>query len=511
MNVNELFGSGEIDMESENKLSVQRQHRFDASDIPDMEIAVQRCRIGKDDDGNEFQTSDWDQDSPEYKADLFDFSSRGLKLSVPFSAQFEEVLGAKLTFKSLKYTFYCRANVRHIREEEGRWVIGCSIDPHIPDVLIDYLAEVSGKERRLHPRIKTNTKARIVRAGETTEWLEGTLINLSKGGFCFHSENLVEVDERVKLEFYNEEDHLETISIRVCWHSKAEEGGYHIGCSFAGADAYEKLCNNVEVQPPEIVIQRADKHTWYVIAMSVAALLLPPIFTFGLEYWSDEPTVAEVENVESTPIELDKQDTKSSVTTDIVETTQNPLQASPVEPTPATKTPIDQKSPEKIASNQKDGGETLNNRLGPDKGLNEANSKGTALGPQGWGPRKGGNDLENKKHVQNLQNQADLPGTSSGEFNQTAASKVSTRPTSRRGHEAFPGIFGASVDHPGIPKQTVVQTSSRRSHTNPATVNSKDTPGKSGFENNKSESRSNDTQSAESNSILSRLLDRESK
>ena len=71
----------------------------------------------------------------------------------------------KLEFQSLKYTFYCRVNVRHIREEDGRWVVGCAIDPYIPDVLIDYLAEVSGKERRQHTRVKTNTVARIVRAG----------------------------------------------------------------------------------------------------------------------------------------------------------------------------------------------------------------------------------------------------------------------------------------------------------------------------------------------------------
>ena len=122
---------------------IERPHRFAISEIPPLQTIVRRIAV--DSTAEEAHNDD---SQLEFYSDMVDFSCKGIKIALPFQASFQERLAIRLEFAEADYHFKTEAIVRHIRLDGERWVAGCSIQPDLPDFVLDYLANVSGKDRR---------------------------------------------------------------------------------------------------------------------------------------------------------------------------------------------------------------------------------------------------------------------------------------------------------------------------------------------------------------------------
>jgi hypothetical protein len=246
---------------------VRREERFCVADLQDIQVVVRRMDV---------------EDSKEFYADLIDFSRKGVKLKMTFCVQFEEHLMIRFEFANSDLTYEGVACVRHMRSDaEQTWQVGCSIEPLVPDEIINYLATASGKERRRYPRKTLALDGAVLRQGN----LDGStaeLQNFSDGGFCIQVPRSYEIGERIKLRLQNIDGYPETIAARIRWQSEIDDG-YRIGCSFADSEGFEKLLLCV----PETVLpeglSREDQVRWYVVAATLLALFLPPLVSLFLQ------------------------------------------------------------------------------------------------------------------------------------------------------------------------------------------------------------------------------------
>ncbi len=246
---------------------IRREERFCVADLEDIQVVVRRLDV---------------EDSKEFYADLIDFSRKGVKLKMTFCVQFEENLMIRFEFANSDLTYEGVACVRHMRSDvDQTWQVGCSIEPLVPEDVINYLANASGKERRRHPRKAVALEGAVLRQGN----LDGStaeLQNFSDGGFCIHVPRSYEIGERIKLKLQNIDGYPETIAARIRWQSETD-GGYRIGCSFADSEGFEQLL----VCVPETVLpeglSRQDQVKWYVVAATMLALFLPPLVSLYLQ------------------------------------------------------------------------------------------------------------------------------------------------------------------------------------------------------------------------------------
>lgn len=259
---------------------IQRQQRFAASDIPTLSVSV--WRLDSNDDIS-------DCDSPEssvHEARVIDFSSRGLKIALPFAAQFNEVLAVRLDFLDIQYSYKGQATIRHIRAENDRWIAGCSIEPTIVEEVIDHLVSLSGKERRKHPRTLASGEGNVRRSGDV-KGKPASIVNISKGGACLAVSEAMTVGERIQFQILNQKRDLETVALQVRWQSKTADG-HRVGCSFCESKAYRKIrfCKHEESAIAELIKQQ--QVSWYVIAGAVLAMLVPPAVQLTMEL-TDSP------------------------------------------------------------------------------------------------------------------------------------------------------------------------------------------------------------------------------
>ncbi len=254
------------------KLYLEREHRFSVVDLKNISVSVQRS----EENGGE-----------ECSADLLDFSRKGVKLLLPISVRFEETVKLDFKFQNSEITYSGLAQIRHIRSDENQgWQVGCSVQPSIADEVISFLASSSGKERRRHPRIPVSGQGTLQRQGET-EATKVKLQNISEGGFCLSVPNHHNVGERVKLEILNWEDELQVIDSEIRWQVSTLLG-YFVGCSFTEVDGFEKIANCVvETRPRSSSINR------FVMALAIVTMLLPSM-VYLMTYSNDSFAKAEM-------------------------------------------------------------------------------------------------------------------------------------------------------------------------------------------------------------------------
>lgn len=254
---------------------IKREQRFSLEDLHGVNVVVRRA----------------DGDTEEVHAKLMDFSRNGIKLRMPVNVQFEEILLVRIEFDNSSLSYLGEASVRHMRSDDGNktFQVGCRVEPAIPDCVVEYLAENSGKERRANQRTAVQVDAILIRQGNVEESV-ARILNYSEGGFAAWVPSENTVNEGIRLKIMNPHGDSQTVSGRILWQEPAKEGGYRVGCRFTEAKSFEKLLTCVPV-PLYQRIAIEDKVKWYVIAAALLALLLPPAAL--LLFQSDEtPAVA---------------------------------------------------------------------------------------------------------------------------------------------------------------------------------------------------------------------------
>ena len=242
---------------TENRFT-QREKRFDVENLKEFEAIVRR---GESDDTVFF-------------AEVLDFSRSGVKFQVPFSARFDEKIYIRLTFKNSELAYEGVGRVRHIRSTDvNRWIVGCSIDPMIPDELISFLASVTQQERRRNPRLDINALGMLSRQGDYEEE-PAEIQNISKGGFCVLVEKPHEPGACVNLAIENRLGYREKIAGRVRWRKEHEEG-YLVGLSYADSESYEKLVECLDLIHNNGNV--LNGFSWKMAVVATMALLLPSL------------------------------------------------------------------------------------------------------------------------------------------------------------------------------------------------------------------------------------------
>ena len=237
------------------KTYFKREQRFSVEDLKQLQVVIMRAGEGE---------------TKEYSADLVDISRRGLKFHVPICVGFAEEVEIRIETMQLEVIYEGQCTARHIRSiSDNCWEVGCSLDPHLPEEVIDFVVGVSGKERRANPRIPISHNAELKRQGQV-HGADVELKNISLGGFCLAVKEEHEVGERVKLQVVDPDSKEHTIAARIRWQNETDDG-YLVGCSFVESNSHLVLLSCLHETQSE------EGLNWYVIAAAMFAMFLPPV------------------------------------------------------------------------------------------------------------------------------------------------------------------------------------------------------------------------------------------
>jgi len=241
-------------------------------------------------------------------AELVDVSQYGVKLLVPVSLKFEEVLHLKVEILGADLEYLGVASVRHIRfatdKNSGEhWMVGCAIAPPLSDETFAHLATVAGKERRQFRRLPIAAEASVRRQAQA-DGAAATLHNLSSGGICFSSEVQYKVGESVQITVEDTDGESHVVEASICWQVDGPDGCI-AGCQFSSSNSYATICACLIEQPTLVSSnQHAAKPTSkLVLTAAVLVMFVPPLMTLLLQAdkVSAEASVAPLVSAPSAP------------------------------------------------------------------------------------------------------------------------------------------------------------------------------------------------------------------
>jgi hypothetical protein len=127
--------------------------------------------------------------------------------------------------------------------------LGCSIEPRIPQALLDHLAANGILERRHDSRQEVSmTLSACWELDPTT--FEVSILNISRGGICLLISQDGHPGDRIRLTLPGDSGRPAYILTTVCWQVETEDG-YVVGCSFCHQASYEKLLHLAGAQTPQ--------------------------------------------------------------------------------------------------------------------------------------------------------------------------------------------------------------------------------------------------------------------
>jgi hypothetical protein len=183
-------------------------------------------------------------------AELIDFSAGGLRLRSDAPLVEDDSLTVTVDFKEpSEHTrpLTVRAQVCWATlAPKGQFYVGCTIEPAIPESLLEHLAASGILERRLEDRQETSITVTARWELDRVEW-EATILNLSTGGVCVSIPQLGIVGDRLRLTVPNEKQPPTYVYVKARWQIGTEEG-YVLGCDFGERGSYERLAAAANAQ-----------------------------------------------------------------------------------------------------------------------------------------------------------------------------------------------------------------------------------------------------------------------
>jgi hypothetical protein len=159
--------------------------------------------------------------------DLLDISEGGAKIASPVCLETNETIGLRLEVAELHIDLRATAKVKWTcPTKDGRWQIGCVIDPRVPEAILVELAAREYLERRREQREPVNLEAEAQWEMDT-DAVTVRIVNFSSGGFCLFSPNKKQIGQRVRVRLDDGNDGL--VTARAVWQLKQQKG-YLTGC-----------------------------------------------------------------------------------------------------------------------------------------------------------------------------------------------------------------------------------------------------------------------------------------
>jgi hypothetical protein len=214
---------------------VTREERYRLSDLTAVSVEVETESGG---------------DSAKFGVELVDISQGGVRLRseslVPKGTSLTMTLAPKGFPKSLS----ARAKVcwTTLAPKGSHW-LGCSIEPRIPQSLLDHLAANGILERRHDSRQELSITASACWELDPTTF-DVKILNVSHGGLCLLIAQDGQPGDRIRLTLPGDNQKPTYVLTTVCWQIGREDG-YIVGCSFCQQTGYEKLMRLANAQDPQ--------------------------------------------------------------------------------------------------------------------------------------------------------------------------------------------------------------------------------------------------------------------
>jgi hypothetical protein len=121
----------------------------------------------------------------------------------------------------------------------GQTYLGCSIEPAIPQVLLEHLASSGILERRTDQRQETSITLPAQWECDPNE-VAASILNISEGGMCLLISEMRSVGDRIRLTLDDGNQKLRYIRATVCWQIDTDDG-HVLGCVLDDQAAYLRL------------------------------------------------------------------------------------------------------------------------------------------------------------------------------------------------------------------------------------------------------------------------------
>jgi hypothetical protein len=121
----------------------------------------------------------------------------------------------------------------------GRYWLGCSIEPKIPQALFDHLATKGILERRQDARQEVCMTVPACWELDPARF-EASILNVSRGGICLSIAQDGSPGDRIRLTLPGDQERPTYVVTTVFWQV-ATEDGFIVGCSFSDQTGYERF------------------------------------------------------------------------------------------------------------------------------------------------------------------------------------------------------------------------------------------------------------------------------
>jgi hypothetical protein len=177
-------------------------------------------------------------ESRSLNATLLDISRSGVRLAARELVPLGQLARLKFSFSELGAVLYVSARSCWAREgKKGTWILGCSLDPNLPDGFLSRLTAAGNIDRRSEDRVAGDIQ--IAASWNLNSWQTVRLVNYSPGGFCISASDSVSEEPRCHLRLGRPDAELLLVA-NVQWRLELE-GCYRIGCSFFNGRDFERL------------------------------------------------------------------------------------------------------------------------------------------------------------------------------------------------------------------------------------------------------------------------------
>lgn len=191
--------------------------------------------------------TDSDGESTKLDAELVDISRGGVRLRSRTSVSEKDGLTITIVSKGFSKSLSARAQVCWTTlAPKGRYWLGCSIEPKIPQALLDHLAANGILERRQDARQKVAITLFACWELDPTEF-EVSILNIARGGICLSISQDGNPGDRICLTLPGDNQRTTYVLATVCWQVKTDDG-YVVGCRFCHQTSYEKLMQLANAQ-----------------------------------------------------------------------------------------------------------------------------------------------------------------------------------------------------------------------------------------------------------------------
>lgn len=188
--------------------------------------------------------------SSQLKAELIDMSQGGVRLRSKAPVVAGDVLTIAVAFDGFKGATKRLTICGHVcwttPARQGFCYLGCSIEPPIPQVLLDNLAASGILERRSDERQEMSITLPAKWECDQTE-LSASILNFSDGGMCLLMPQMRNVGDRIRLALFDENQKETYLLTTVCWQIETDDG-HVLGCDFEDRGAYQDLKHLADLQ-----------------------------------------------------------------------------------------------------------------------------------------------------------------------------------------------------------------------------------------------------------------------